>query len=1290
MAQNDEFRIVASLNITDSAKRISDDIQSQLVPMVDAKNALQLTASLNETATVAKIQGQLDKMSAQNMTINIGANVSNTQAQMSQIKNQVQSQLTDIQGVVNNSAVNIASTINNAIKTSTKSISIDPNAIQQMTDYFMTSFDLMEKSKDGTIAVKNEVSSLMEQFAKVLTTGDIKRIEEVEQKLLKVADAYGKISTNIEALNRINTIRESYDGIGGNIMNLYRDDYISAYGTANEVRKTFDSVFGIGKWNWGRGSEINGNYLQSDPLGIADSSIPEQLITYCNAIIDAKSQLKQKVVDSLSDQSLDQIFQRLQEISGIKFPDASQFTQQMETLKASVKDAYGNIKISYPTYDELAKTYGTDTVNAFMDSLAGSSKQWQIVESSTNATIKSVEQYNSILSQSQAIQKAHSNELMNYSTNATQQMSDVTASASTVENAITQVQNATTQTVSSLSPIQTQYRTTFENIANVVKIAEDEFRRFGEVSSVSNKPAFTENGIEYYKDFTIQVKAATGEVQKFKYEMQTDENTGNIFYQLQNINEADAGIKKLTDAIEKAKAQAQKLMASFDNKSQGKFVNLEVYQNAKKALESITDFDSISRFNNAMAELETHYQNIISHTRSSNKSLNPFINAINDMAGIDEQIKRIKLSAEGLQGKSKSLIGSLGSLDGMAERVRKYAIGTEEWAVAYERLKNKIAEVTSQIKTLKLEQKTNNSFYQKQQSMYSVIEQRMKQINALKKQQISSDTETSKIIQEQIDTYTRQINSVKANMVKYGYQDTDLDKRLESLRKELDYNLRIAQSKAQQKADTQNQRDIEQTIQQVNNYAISIENAIKRLNNLKTSSVFTNNTGNADIQNQISQINQLITKFTEAQTVINGMKSTGTIDSTQFANLTNVMTDLNTKFREVTSSANALQTQLKQTNGQDIQSGKIKVLISQLEAFAVANSKAMKSNKLLSSGKTVSQEWNAMMSQLKAGADPTLTRQIANNFRVVRNEVKALGLEGGTVLQTLWKNVKKFSSWMGITMITASIAREVRGLFKDVYELDTALVDLRKTFKGAASDLEEFYYESNDIAKQLGVTTKEVISQASAWSRLGFNTKETAIEMSKMSSIFASISPDMNTDEATDGLLSIIKAFDVDVNDVLDGVISKVNKVGNEFGTSNGEIVNMLTRSSSAMKEANNTLEETIALETAAVEITRDAESVGTAFKTLSMRLRGYDESTEEYSNDVEVLSGKIADLTKTASTPGGISLFTDSSKTTYKSTVQLLREISAIYDDLSDKTQAELLEVLAGRRLPVYIVICA
>jgi len=76
-----------------------------------------------------------------------------------------------------------------------------------------------------------------------------------------------------------------------------------------------------------------------------------------------------------------------------------------------------------------------------------------------------------------------------------------------------------------------------------------------------------------------------------------------------------------------------------------------------------------------------------------------------------------------------------------------------------------------------------------------------------------------------------------------------------------------------------------------------------------------------------------------------------------------------------------------------------------------------------------------------------------------------------------------------------------------------------------------------------------------------------------------------------------------------------------------------------------------------------------------------YDEETEQFTGDVEILSGKIADLTKTADNPGGVSLFTDDSKETFKSTTQLLRDISEIYDELTDKQQAELLEKLASKR---------
>ena len=136
----------------------------------------------------------------------------------------------------------------------------------------------------------------------------------------------------------------------------------------------------------------------------------------------------------------------------------------------------------------------------------------------------------------------------------------------------------------------------------------------------------------------------------------------------------------------------------------------------------------------------------------------------------------------------------------------------------------------------------------------------------------------------------------------------------------------------------------------------------------------------------------------------------------------------------------------------------------------------------------------------------------------------------------------------------------------------------------------------------------------------------------------------------------------------------------NTAATSNQEIVDMLTRSSAAMSAANNTIQETIALETAAVEITRNAETTGTAFKTISMRLRSYNEETEEFDEELKNISGDIADLTK-INGKGGISIFTDESKETYKSTYQVLKEISEIWDELNDKQHAELLEKLGGKR---------
>ena len=111
--------------------------------------------------------------------------------------------------------------------------------------------------------------------------------------------------------------------------------------------------------------------------------------------------------------------------------------------------------------------------------------------------------------------------------------------------------------------------------------------------------------------------------------------------------------------------------------------------------------------------------------------------------------------------------------------------------------------------------------------------------------------------------------------------------------------------------------------------------------------------------------------------------------------------------------------------------------------------------------------------------------------------------------------------------------------------------------------------------------------------------------MAQLSSQFTSISPGMTTDNATDYLVSTMQAYGIAVDDVERKIMDNVNRIGNTFATTNAEIGEMLTRSSAAMKAANNSLEETIALEASAVEVTRNAEMTGTAFRTVSMRIRG-------------------------------------------------------------------------------------
>ena len=306
----------------------------------------------------------------------------------------------------------------------------------------------------------------------------------------------------------------------------------------------------------------------------------------------------------------------------------------------------------------------------------------------------------------------------------------------------------------------------------------------------------------------------------------------------------------------------------------------------------------------------------------------------------------------------------------------------------------------------------------------------------------------------------------------------------------------------------------------------------------------------------------------------------------------------------------------------------------------------------------------------EAGVTPARLEQIKQEFYGIENAARRAGKLGLSFFDTIKQGMKSFSYWTSATAIVMQGITAVRQGVSTVVSLDTALVDLRKTTSMTSDELKQFYYDANDVAKQMGVTTEEIINQASAWSRLGYSTAEASTQMAKLSSQFKLISPGMTSEEATNGLVSVMKAYKMDVDDVKDGIMSPINIVGNNFALDNTNIVNMLQDSVSAMAEANNTLEETIALETAAFEITQD-ENVGNGFKTVALRLRGISEEGEEVDGTLQNIKSDLYDLT-------GVSIMQDAN--TYKSTYQILKEISDVWDNLTDKKRAEALELMFGK----------
>ena len=252
--------------------------------------------------------------------------------------------------------------------------------------------------------------------------------------------------------------------------------------------------------------------------------------------------------------------------------------------------------------------------------------------------------------------------------------------------------------------------------------------------------------------------------------------------------------------------------------------------------------------------------------------------------------------------------------------------------------------------------------------------------------------------------------------------------------------------------------------------------------------------------------------------------------------------------------------------------------------------------------------------------------------------------------------------------------------FNVARELNTALTEMRKVSDESIQTLKDYQKESFNTADAIATTGLQMQNSIADWQRLGYSIKE-ANELAKNSNIYKNVG-DMDISTATEHMVSSVQAWKSEFNDdavkTSEEVMNRYNKIGNEFAISSADIGEAMETSAAALKAGGNDLNEALGIITAGNIIQQDASTTSSAMKILSLRIRGAKADLESMGESTDDLADSTSKLREEIKGLTGVDIMAD--EDTFKSTAEIIKEIGAVWNRLSDVSQAATLEKLAGK----------
>ena len=428
------------------------------------------------------------------------------------------------------------------------------------------------------------------------------------------------------------------------------------------------------------------------------------------------------------------------------------------------------------------------------------------------------------------------------------------------------------------------------------------------------------------------------------------------------------------------------------------------------------------------------------------------------------------------------------------------------------------------------------------------------------------------------------------------------------------------------------------------------------------------------LQEKDSKLKTLLDKVNESSDPVSAAKEWAKnnldISPDSINSVTDAINRLNSAYREATQEAKDFNKEASRERSINKASMEVANLKATIHDYIAEHKKL--------EGTDVGRSLYELLEALNQSNAPEKIGELKKRYAELRAESKKLGLESKNLLDVFEKLFGQHLSTM-ITMAALHKMQEaLRIVYQNVVEIDTAVTELRKVSDYTGKSLEEYMGRAAEQAQKLGVSISDYVNSTADWKRLGYSDED-AENLATYSTLLKNVGDnidDVNTSSSY--LISTLQGFGL-LADQAEDVVNKIDAVANTQPVTAKDLGEILTRSSAAMSAANNTLEETIALGTAANAVIQDADTVGTTLKSLSMYLRAAKSDAENAGIEVDGMANSVSELRSELKSLTGVDIMLDSKN--FKSTYQVMKELSQVWSGLSDITQANVTEMIGGKR---------